>query len=158
MTGDEDKKLNPQITEFEIGIRDLRKITIYPLSIHDQTEMGKLLQSSLKGLYSGEGDVEDAAFIDGIVGLVRENLPKMIELVADEKPGEVLKDMTNVQAMALAQLIYEMNFEDLVKKVRSLLEMIPVNQLLSGRSPQPSANDTDTDSKTSIESPSETED
>ena len=65
--------------------------------------------------------------------------------------------MTNNQAVAIAELVYEVNFGSLVKKVKSLLEKVK-EQFPSGRPLPTFLDDTeDTDSKTSTDEVSETE-
>ena len=40
----ENQDLNPQITEIKIGKRDLRSITLYPLSLADEELFGDYLK------------------------------------------------------------------------------------------------------------------
>jgi len=47
MTTPESKKLNPQITDVDIGVRDLRTIKIYPLSLKDEKLFGDAFQKML---------------------------------------------------------------------------------------------------------------
>ena len=41
-------RLNPQVAEVEIGVRNLRKITIYPLSIADQLSTTDLVSEAIR--------------------------------------------------------------------------------------------------------------
>ena len=48
---DELKDLNPQIVDVEIGIRSLRKITLYPLSVTDQLKMSDLITKASAAVF-----------------------------------------------------------------------------------------------------------
>ena len=41
------QNLNPQITDVEIGVRTLRKIKLYPLSVGDQMKMTAMIASTV---------------------------------------------------------------------------------------------------------------
>jgi len=153
----EQDKLNPQVADFEIGIRSLRKIKIYPLSLGSQIEMSEMISQAITKFFTEHGSDDDIAVVGFIVELVRDNLPKFIELTAlDEKPGTVMKELTNVQALELAELVYEMNFASVLKNSKSLFEKIG-SLFLSGRPLPPSASDTDTPSPTVTEETSKKE-
>lgn len=154
-----EKKLNPQVRSITVGIRDLREIKIYPLSIADQLEMTDLITGALEGFFVSE-ERDNLAFVTTIVNLVKENIAKIIELATckEQDPQIVLKEMTNDQLGQFANVVYDMNFEGLVKNVQSLLEKIEGAPLDLEKSSPQSANDMDTDLRMSIDEPSETED
>ena len=148
-------KLNPEIKKAEIGVRELKEITVYPLSMADQLSMTNLITDTVRKFFEkggGEDDLEFAAFLSK---LIEENLETILLMVTDEK--SLLEDMTNNQAVAIAELVYEVNFGSLVKKVKSLLEKVK-EQFPSGRPLPTFLDDTeDIDSKTSTDEDSETE-
>jgi hypothetical protein len=156
-------KLNPQITDTEIGVRELRKITIYPLSMADQLSMTDLITEAIQTFFTGaqgfESEEQDMEFMAFVVGLIKENLSKVIEFVTDEKGEDVLQDLTNEQASVIATIIYDVNYEPVIKNSQSLAERI--RNLIASRSTRPSpqsVNDTDIDSTISTDGPSEKED
>ena len=90
---EEMKNLNPQITDVEIGIRSLRKITVYPLSVSDQFKMSDLITKALQKFFLRE-DQDDVAFIAFLLGLIKKNLVSILELICDERnPGVLLREI-----------------------------------------------------------------
>lgn len=122
----ETKKLNPQITDFEVGICDLRKIKIYPLSLGDQLELSDLIKQTLQAFFQVEDDNEESleAFMTFALNLIKENITKVLKLIAlDDDPDVVLKELSNKQVEDLGLLIYKINFESL-KNLKSLFEKL----------------------------------
>ena len=94
------KDLNPQIVDIEIGIRTLRKITIYPLSTTDQFKMSDLITKALQKFFLKGGkpkasrDEDDMEFVAFLIGLIRKNIVKVFELICDEQnPARLLDDI-----------------------------------------------------------------
>jgi hypothetical protein len=176
-------RLNPTIQKQFIGAREMREITLYPMSVADQLKMTNLIAQAIGAVIEaretveGMGDIEVVAMA---VGFVRENLSQVLELVMDEeelypdgKPQKplpvkgqrkkkkdepttpkILEELTNTQVTEIATKIYDMNYATAIKNVKSLVERVQ-GLSLSTRPSQPSASDTDTDSKTSTKSPGE---
>lgn len=158
---DENKKLNPQITMVTIGRRDLKEIEIYPLAVGDQLAMTSIVTEGINMFVEAIGDAE---VIGGAVSLILENIPTILSYVIDnpDDTNDLLKDITNEQAIEISEIVYEQNYSSLVKKVRGLLEKAKkeiqeVKELPSRRPSQPSANITDTDLSMSTEQDSKTE-
>jgi len=154
----ENKMLNPQITDVYIGTRDLRKITLYPLSIKDQMSLSDVITSAIQTFVSTNA-ADDKEMIAGIIVLITQNMGKVLSLVTglpEEECGKMYEEMTNLQASDIVEKIYEINYGCIAKNVVGLLEKI--NQLSpSGRQLPTFAKDTtSTDLKISTESPSET--
>jgi len=135
-------KLNPRIREQEVGIRELRKIKIYPLSFKDQLDMTDLIANTVQEFFIKE-TMTDLKFAGFIARLLNENLVKIIKLVCDEDPEQVMYDMDNTQTTELIDTIVEINFESLSKNVQSLSKKIKSIFQLE-RSSQESVNTTDT--------------
>lgn len=158
------KKLNPQITDgFVYGIRGLQELTIYPLSVGDQLKMTELIQELATKYFMREDDtVSDMEFIKEIIEFIQNNLKQIVKLVVDREINvkDVLYDMTNNQAIVLAEIIYKVNYESLAKNVKSLVEKIAPKQEMeltpSARPSPTSVNDTDIDLEISSD-PSEME-
>jgi len=152
----EDKQINPQIRTVLIGVRELRKIKIYPLSIADQLEITDLIAGPL-GRFAEAEDQSDSAFIALILDTLKKNLSKILTIATDEDGEEIMKDLTNKQAIDIGNIIYKENFEYLSKNIKGLWERIK-NMSLSQRPLQQSAKDTDTSLKTSTENLGKKED
>ena len=167
----ENLKLNPQKQTVEIGIRKLRGVTIYPLSVADQLEMTDLITQTIREFFakrdemvkleeSDEPEEKKVALVSFIVGLIRDNVLRMLTLVTDAKElgKDPLKDISNVQFFEIADIIYAVNYEAVSKNAQNLFEKIK-KLFPSKRSLQESVKDIHSiDSKTSTESPGETED
>lgn len=142
-------KLNPQITSFEIGTRDLRKIKIYPLAAGPQLKLIDTLGQSAELLSEV---MDDAQSVGSIIGIITTNLPEILEQVTDknEKVEDILNEISIVQIEELVEVIYKMNFESLGKKLTGLftkaMQVAEVTEKLPLKGPsQQSANIMDTD-------------
>jgi len=95
-------------------------------------------------------------FAKFVSDLIEANLGVVLKMIMDEGEGS-LEEITNSQAVEIAELVYEVNFGSLVKKVKSLLEKAK-EQFPSGRPLPTFSEDTeDIDSKTSTDEATETE-
>lgn len=130
------------------GIRKVKTLNVWPLSIGDQSALiqridedlrrffqkadqsveseadGSDVESDVKGKPSGTSNADFAMFA---VKLLRENLKEIVRLVTGEKDSEVdqvLAEMTNKQADALIQIVWEENYSDILKNRKGLLGMI----------------------------------
>ena len=150
-----EKRLNPEITKATIGVKELKEITLYPLSMADQLKMTNLISEAIKAFFQ-RGNTTDIEFAKFLVETIESYLGEILKLVTDE--GEAsLSDITNNQAVEIAEVIYEVNFGSLVKKVKSLLEKVN-EQFPSGRPSLTSLGSmADIDSKISTEEVGETE-
>ena len=149
----EQEKLNPQITDVEIGIRNLRRITIYPLSMGDQLKLTDLI---IKAITDQVGDGASADLsVAFIVKVIHENIGKILTMVSDEKET-VLDELSNSQAIEIAEILFDVNYGSVSKNFKSLSEKLM--GLFQPERPLPlSVNDTDTGLTTSTESPTKTE-
>ena len=154
------ENLNPQIAEINIGVRELRPLTIYPLSMADQLRLTDIVQETINAYFSGE-DQSDLAFATFIVNVLKQNLPRILQLITDantdSKVKALMREITNGQAVDIAELVYRTNYERLLKNLNSLLDK--VNGPSPARRPSPpSAKGTvDTASNTSSAEVSEQE-
>jgi hypothetical protein len=152
MPENESAKLNPQIVDIEIGIREMRKITVYPLSMRDQLKLTDMITTAVNEQLqqSGGGDLPLMTFI---IRLIQDNIGQLITMVTDEKE-DVLDDMSNMQAVEVANVLFDVNYGAVSKNFKSLSEK--VKGMFQSERPLPqSASDMDTDLTTSTESPTE---
>jgi len=122
----EASRINPQITSFDIGTRTLRTIKIYPASFGDQLELTDLITKTVQHFFSSREELEeknDIEMVHFFVELFRENFAKIIDLVTYNEE-DILKQVTNSQIIELAEIVYEMNYGDSLKKVQSLFMKI----------------------------------
>jgi hypothetical protein len=149
------QRLNPQVADVDIGIRTLRTIQVYPLSMADQLKMMDIVTKAIADQIPRlqENDIEMVTFI---TNLIKDNLGRIIGMVTDEDGDKLLEEMTNMQTASIVEIIYETNYGDVAKNFKSLFGKIGI--LFPMERPLPQfANDTDTGLTTSTESPGETE-
>lgn len=111
--------LNPKIRELEIGIRERRVITLYPLSIASELKITDLITSILVAYsMAQEGADDNVGTLQLFVDLFKKNLPQIIEAVTcEEKAGEeIAGEMDNEQFLDFVDILIEVNFEGAAKK------------------------------------------
>lgn len=122
--------LNPQICTIEVGVRTLRQVTVYPLSMSDQFKCTDLITEFVtKTIEFLEGSkATDIAAVPIIIKGIEKNLIQILGFVVEKGEKIKLDDLTNLQFSELAQLIYDVNyagaaknFQALIAKVKSLL-------------------------------------
>lgn len=157
MSGDE-QNLNPQIRTVEIGVRNLRKISIFPMSMSDQAKFTDLLQEALTAFFEqapgGKLDEENLIPLFASLGkLVSKNSQEFIKIVTDSEqvnPKKIFGEITNTQMSLIIKHIVEDNYEEPSKNALSLFQTI--KSLFQWERPSPtSLNDiANTVSSTSI--------
>jgi len=151
---DVDTKINPQITTLTIGVRDLREIEIFPLSLGDELKFVKVVGESLQKYFSENTEGDDRVAAAFIAEIVEQNLPTLITLVTEDV---ALEDITNQQALELAEIIIDVNFGSVSKNAKSLFGKIQKLFLPERLSPLSANNIPDTDSSISTEEATEKE-
>jgi hypothetical protein len=147
--------LNPQVKEVTVGIKKLKKIKIYPLSIHDQSEMTGIISTSLVQLFSLK-DADNLKIITFVKDILQENLSKILEYITDEG-ADLMKSISNSQAIEIAEVVYDVNYGSLEKKTKMFLKKIGGMFQSATLSPQSSETTLNTPSITSSEEAIETE-
>jgi len=141
--------LNPQIREIEIGVRSLRKITIYPMSMADQKRFGKVFQKIVEEYLSQtpEGPMKQddlIPFAQFLLRLIGDNIKEVLKIVTDMRDKELdmfFDEVTNSQMSEIIVAVFEENFDKPSKNLMSLFEI--VKQLFPlERLSQLSSNDT----------------
>ncbi|MDD2277361.1 MAG: hypothetical protein PHP56_12615 [Smithellaceae bacterium] len=115
------------------GIRKVKTLDVWPLSIGDQGVLIQRIDEDMRKFFGretgadGDSVVSNADFAMFGVKLLRENLKEIVRLVTGKEESEVdsiLSDMTNKQADALIQIVWEENYADIIKNRKGLLGMI----------------------------------
>ena len=147
----EDRKLNPQIRIVEVGKKDLREVSIYPLSMKDQTDLSDIISEGLSAFFEMHGDKRDEispVFVSFALGLIKKNIGKVVDAITGEGE-EILEEITNLQLSRIIEIVYLENYDTPVKNVTSLFMGEEEKSPLERPLPQ-SAKSTDINSKTSI--------
>ena len=118
--------LNPDIQEVTVGVRKLRKITLYPLSVVDQMKVTDLFQEVL-GAFLANKEAGDLQFVALFIAIIKTNLAKVLALVIEpeEDSEALLSEITNNQLTVIANVLYEMNYALISKNVSGLLKKLP---------------------------------
>ncbi len=151
------QSMNPRVRVLEVGIRTIRKIKIYPLSVADQFELSDSITEGIQ-LYAKEaGESLTAESVSKLIDLIRKKLPDILRLITPEEknPKALLKELDNYQLAEIAQIVFEDNYGEPVKKLVSLFRpgMQQQNESALERLSQLSAGTTPaTDSNTSPDS------
>ena len=150
-------QLNPQVKEVIIGIKKFREIKIYPLSLADQTKLTSLIATVFVKLIASK-DSSNVEFIQEVRTVLEENICEILSIVTEEDGRELAKEITNEQIADIIEILYDVNYGVLEKKVKGLIEKIR-KQFLPKRSlPTFSENTPNIDLKTSLDEVFEKED
>ena len=156
------EQINPQVKDIIIGVKKLRSIRVYPLSVKDQMSVADIVVKSIAEFFGtgGEEKKSEVQFAAFLSELIQANLLKILEFVIDkEEVGEnILSELTNEQMIEIGNVVYDVNFGTLPKKVHNLLEKIKSEFNLRRSSVIPSTDTLSSDLKTSSENHGEKED
>ena len=124
--------MNPQIvSDFVVGTRNLRQLTIYPLSMGDQMELEKLITKFINQWFTENPEGGDnLKFATLILDFLKDNLMKVLQLVTDSSKEELIavgKTFSNMQTTELVKIIVETNYQDPYEKN---LKSLPLMQNL----------------------------
>jgi len=154
------QSMNPRVRVLEVGIRTIRKIKIYPLSVSDQFDLSDSITEGIQIYAKEAGENLTPESVSKMIDLIRKKLPDILKLIVlDEKnPKALLKELDNYQLAEIAQIVFEDNYGEPVKKLVSLFRpgMQQQNESALERLSQLSAGTTPaTDSNTSPDSATE---
>lgn len=160
----EKANLNPDIRELSIGVRELRNVTVYPLSVRDQLKTSSIVSGAVVTFFKAYEDVDavpETDFATFVASIINGNLDNVVKMALADEPvdSDPLAEMTNKQLEQLVTMMYEVNYSFLSSLFQKLTsKMKTVKSLRSMTSFQTSATDTDTDPMSSMESRLEMED
>ena len=113
--------MNPRVRDVDVGIRTLRKIKLYPLSISDQFSLSDSISKGFEVYLKEAGEGFSAAAVSKMIDMIRDKLPTMLKLLfPDEMPNKLLKELDNFQTATIAEIVFVDNYGDPVKKLASL--------------------------------------
>jgi hypothetical protein len=119
MDSKDGKKLNPRIHHVEIGIREIKEITLYPLSIADQLRMKELIGSAV--LAAQSLPVELSVWLMFFLEQFESHGADILSLATGENGDKLLQEMDNMQFAEVGRIIFKQNYEDLVKNFKPSL-------------------------------------
>lgn len=117
--------LNPQIREISVGTKELRKITIYPLSMADQFKLtDAIVDAARQFSVIDPAELNDSVIVATVIGMVEENLQDLLGLLLDEEESVQFTELTNDQFTELVEIVYEVNYETSIKKFQDLIAKV----------------------------------
>ncbi len=121
-----DTSMNPDIKTAKYGVRSLKEVTIYPLSIADQLKATEIISDVLISFSTidTKEDMADTEVISFAVKVVKNNLEKILSLVTEtEVPFD---DLTNNQLNDIVNIIFSVNYEGIIKNFQDLFGKMTV--------------------------------
>ena len=126
--------LNPRIASVKIGIRELRTVHIYPLSVGQQTQTVELITVLINSMaeqkLDGLTDIQLAEFFGGTIS---ENIRTILEFITDPQDEVSLDEIDNTQLVEIIDVIVKVNFGEISKKLKTIWDQIQ-DQFLSPKS------------------------
>ena len=127
---------NPRIKETEIGITEIRQIKIYPLSLAGEQCLYDMVEDVKEHLKEMAGtddnwqeNIQLIELVDYAIKFISKNLETILEFVTNgEDVKELINEIDNVQVVEIAKIIYFTNFDEVKKKVVTLVEMLAMGQ------------------------------
>jgi uncharacterized protein (DUF433 family) len=115
--------MNPRIATAQIGIRELRQITIYPLSAGQQTQIVEivtiLVNSIAEQRFEGLSELQLVEFFSTAI---RDNIEKVLQFVTDPEAKVSIDEIDNVQLADIIEIIFNVNFGEALKKFKAIWE------------------------------------
>ena len=156
----DEKRLNPDIRIITYGKKELKELTLYPLSIGDQFKVTDMITMIVQQLVSGtrEGHLSDFVFMTAVMQAFETNLGKILSLIADipeDEAKEIVNILTNTQLLDIVESVWTVDYEPALKKGKNLFER--GKSVFGSRrsSPGSSSPSPSTDLKTSTEGATE---
>jgi hypothetical protein len=132
-------EFNPQIRSLKIGVKTLREIQIYPLSIADQTKATTAITKIISDFAGGKlQDMENEKVVAYTIKAIKENLKTIFEFIVEKDEEIKLEELTNQQFSELAFIIFEVNYEASIKNLKDLSEKAKALWTSEGSSPKSS--------------------
>jgi len=123
----DEKRLNPDIRIISYGKKELKDLTLYPLSIGDQFKVTDIITQIVQQLVTGskEGNLSDFLFMSAVMSALEINLGKVLTLISDiteEEAAKVVGVMTNTQLVDVVESVWAVDYEPALKKGKNLFE------------------------------------
>lgn len=123
MSNNDGRTLNPDIKNINVGIKELREVKIYPLSMTDQFQLTEDLAQVINEMGSGVdfSTITNEDALQFMKKLLSENLMKILTYVTTEEERPTLDELTNNQFYEIANILFEVNYEGLLKNFKDLI-------------------------------------
>ena len=153
---DESKQLNPDIMDIIYGKKELKKLTLYPLSVGDQFTVTNMVTEVAQTLVAAQktSKLDDLVFVTALMAALENNLGKILSLVAsipEDESKNIINDLTNTQLVDIVDAIWVVSYEPALKKGKGLYER--AKSVFNSKESLPSSSDSipSTDLRTSTD-------
>lgn len=123
------EKLNPKVKEIEIGIRNFRKIKVYPLSAYDQLKLASFFSDAV-AKFLEIAETSNLQIIEFVRNVLETNIEEILKMVTDYDE-DMLKEIDNEQLLSIVDVVYETNFASVMEKNESKVMTLIKNRLSS---------------------------
>ena len=157
---EDSKRLNPDIRQTVYGKKELKEITLYPLSIGDQFKVTELATGIIQKLAEVGQNVTDLAFMAAVMSSLEENFGTILSLITDIPKKEiniVVNNLTNSQLIDIIESVWTVDYEPALKKGKNLFDRGKSVFNLKRSLASSSDSIPSTDSNTSIDEVTQTE-
>jgi len=122
---------NPQIEEWEVGIREVKSLKVYPLSIGQQIKASDMIEEALAKFFGQQITNINKEVVSFVLDTVIKNVKQVIAFVTDPEDlsfngysnvDNLLDDVSNNQFSDFISLIKEMNYDELLKNLKGPLK------------------------------------
>lgn len=112
--------LEPKVEKMVVGVRELKEITIFPLSYGDMKKFTDKISEVIKDFTEkqDEGEENTLATVKAILDMIEENIVE-ISIMCCEYPLDT-RNVTGEQIVEFCEKVYDLNFEGASKKFQSL--------------------------------------
>ncbi len=129
---------NTQIKTITVGVRELREVKLYPLSMADQIALPEtfieafskfgeidyenITKDVLKELTQEQTETEkNTKTVKIVVELIKDNIQYILKKTTEDV---TLEDITNEQFVEIVDLIFTVNYEGSVGKIKDLVTRV----------------------------------
>jgi len=109
---------NPRIKSITIGTRELRKVKVYPLSAGHQFEVVEMVSTLLAvaAEQQEQNDLSNTQVVELMRSVLQDKVGEILGFVTDPEDKVTLYDFDNMQLAEFAEILFEVNFGDVLKK------------------------------------------
>lgn len=120
--------LMPIIREIQIGIEEVKEYKVYPLSVANFMELTEIIKEFIQAFIAEEAQADsrkhDAEMFPVLLEIFGKHINKIIHMVIRNAPEDITEQMTGAQLVGLAHIVYEANYEDILKNLKTLFPNI----------------------------------
>jgi len=114
--------LNPAVVTVSVGVREIREVKIYPLSMADQKKAKDAIFQVMDIFLDAK--TSEVVLASKAIDAIADNLDMLLGLATDPDDKVTIADITNDQFADIAEAIYTSSFEQAIKKFTGLVDRI----------------------------------